>query len=416
MDPERVLSARRLVQSVYTDERIKEYVLDLVGATRRPADAGLRRPGAADRVRRLAAGGDLPAPGGQGARLHPRPRVRHARRHQGARRWTCCAHRVILTYRADAEGVGPDALLRPDLRGGAGAMTPEEAAREVRRIEITTRHLVRDIVAGEYSSAFRGRGVEFAEVREYQPGDDVRTIDWNVTARLGAAYVKRYLEERELIGALRGGPERVGRFRQPAPHQGRARRRGGRRAGARGRAQQRPDRRAVLHRPGRVPPRARQGPPPRAPAHQRSARVRARRAPAPTWPPRSPSWSRRSAGAPSSSFSPISWRRATRRCLPGSSRRHDVVGLQLVDPRERELPAAGHGDAVGSGDRRSGAGSTPATRRVRAYFARRAGSSTAASRRALRERGADLLRLETGRPYAEPLLTFFRRRERMLWR
>src|ERR687892_2449314 len=77
-------------------------------------------------------------------------------------------------------------------------MTPEQVMREVRRLEITTRHLVRDIVAGEYSSAFRGRGVEFAEVREYQPGDDVRTIDWNVTARLGAAYVKRYLEEREL--------------------------------------------------------------------------------------------------------------------------------------------------------------------------------------------------------------------------
>ena len=77
-------------------------------------------------------------------------------------------------------------------------MTEEEVAREVRRLEITTRHLVRDIVAGEYSSAFRGRGVEFAEVREYQPGDDIRTIDWNVTARLGSAYVKRYLEEREL--------------------------------------------------------------------------------------------------------------------------------------------------------------------------------------------------------------------------
>ena len=77
-------------------------------------------------------------------------------------------------------------------------MTPDEVTRELLRIEITTRHLVRDIVAGEYSSAFRGRGVEFAEVREYQPGDDVRTIDWNVTARLGAAYVKRYLEEREL--------------------------------------------------------------------------------------------------------------------------------------------------------------------------------------------------------------------------
>jgi uncharacterized protein (DUF58 family) len=77
-------------------------------------------------------------------------------------------------------------------------MSPDEVMLEVRRLEITTRHLVRDIVAGEYSSAFRGRGVEFSEVREYQPGDDVRTIDWNVTARLGSAYVKRYLEEREL--------------------------------------------------------------------------------------------------------------------------------------------------------------------------------------------------------------------------
>ena len=77
-------------------------------------------------------------------------------------------------------------------------MTPEEVTREAGRLEITTRHLVRDIMAGEYSSAFRGRGVEFAEVREYQPGDDIRTIDWNVTARLGAAYVKRFLEEREL--------------------------------------------------------------------------------------------------------------------------------------------------------------------------------------------------------------------------
>ena len=115
-------------------------------------------------------------------------------------------HRVILTYRADAEGVGPDALLGPDLRGGAGAMTPEEAAREVRRIEITTRHLVRDIVAGEYSSAFRGRGVEFAEVREYQPGDDVRTIDWNVTARLGVGLRQALPRGARALGAVRGGP------------------------------------------------------------------------------------------------------------------------------------------------------------------------------------------------------------------
>lgn len=77
-------------------------------------------------------------------------------------------------------------------------MTPAELLREVKRIELTTRELVRDLVAGDYTSAFRGRGVEFAEVREYLPGDDVRTIDWNVTARLGTPYVKRFHEERQL--------------------------------------------------------------------------------------------------------------------------------------------------------------------------------------------------------------------------
>jgi uncharacterized protein (DUF58 family) len=70
--------------------------------------------------------------------------------------------------------------------------------REVRRIEITTRELVRDLVAGDYASIFRGRGVEFAEVREYLPGDDVRGIDWNVTARMGTPFVKRFQEERQL--------------------------------------------------------------------------------------------------------------------------------------------------------------------------------------------------------------------------
>ncbi len=91
-------------------------------------------------------------------------------------------------------------------------MSPDEVMREVRRIEITTRHLVRDIVGGEYSSAFRGRGVEFSEVREYQPGDDVRSIDWNVTARLGTAYVKRYLEERELTVLFLVDVSASGRF------------------------------------------------------------------------------------------------------------------------------------------------------------------------------------------------------------
>ena len=77
-------------------------------------------------------------------------------------------------------------------------MLPKEIIKKIKRIEITTRHLVEDILGGEYQSVFKGQGMEFHEVREYQVGDDVRTIDWNVTARMGAPFVKKYLEEREM--------------------------------------------------------------------------------------------------------------------------------------------------------------------------------------------------------------------------
>lgn len=71
-------------------------------------------------------------------------------------------------------------------------------AMEVRRLEFRTRKRVEDLFVGHYLSAFKGRGIEFAEVREYQPGDDTRTIDWNVTARTGRPHIKRFIEEREL--------------------------------------------------------------------------------------------------------------------------------------------------------------------------------------------------------------------------
>ena len=72
----------------------------------------------------------------------------------------------------------------------------------MRLIELRTRGLVNSLFAGEYRSVFKGQGMEFAEVREYQPGDEVRSIDWNVTARTGRPYVKRYIEERELTVML----------------------------------------------------------------------------------------------------------------------------------------------------------------------------------------------------------------------
>jgi len=85
---------------------------------------------------------------------------------------------------------------RPQVPGGE--ILPAEILRQVRRLEIRTRATVSELFTGQYHSVFKGQGMEFAEVREYVPGDDIRTIDWNVTARYGTPYVRKYVEEREL--------------------------------------------------------------------------------------------------------------------------------------------------------------------------------------------------------------------------
>jgi uncharacterized protein (DUF58 family) len=81
-------------------------------------------------------------------------------------------------------------------------MLTTELMKKIRQIEIHTRRLVNDSFAGEYHSVFKGQGIEFEEVRPYLPGDEIRTIDWNVTARMGSPYIKRYVEERELTVML----------------------------------------------------------------------------------------------------------------------------------------------------------------------------------------------------------------------
>lgn len=94
---------------------------------------------------------------------------------------------------------------------------PADVLRQVRLIELRTRRLVNSVLAGEYRSVFKGQGMEFAEVREYQQGDEVRTIDWNVTARMGRPFVKRYIEERELTVMLvvdMSGSDRFGTVRR----------------------------------------------------------------------------------------------------------------------------------------------------------------------------------------------------------
>ncbi|MFA5143835.1 MAG: DUF58 domain-containing protein [Candidatus Omnitrophota bacterium] len=77
-------------------------------------------------------------------------------------------------------------------------MLPKDILRKVRRIEITTSKLVTDMLSGQYESVFKGRGIEFDEVREYQPGDEIRSIDWNVTARMGHPFIKKFVEERQM--------------------------------------------------------------------------------------------------------------------------------------------------------------------------------------------------------------------------
>ena len=289
-------------------------------------------------------------------------------------------------------------------------MTPAELEREVRRIEITTRELVRDLVAGDYASTFRGRGIEFAEVREYLPGDDIRTIDWNVTARLGTPFIKRFHEDRQLtllllldVSASSGFGSVSRTKRELAAELG-----------------------AVLalsatrHRD-------------RVGAAFFSDRVE--------WfsPPRS--GRRQALGVVSQILSYAPQERATdlgqsldliepllrHRSMvvvlsdflddsswPALDRlawRNDVVALQLVDPRERELPPVG---LVTLWDPEQDDWRVVDTGRadVREHFrAARQAFDDGFSNHCLR-RGIDLLRLHTDQQYGEPLAAFFSRRER----
>ncbi len=102
--------------------------------------------------------------------------------------------------------------LSEDALGGAKGGLSADAMKQVRRLHIKTRHQVDDLMAGEYTSAFKGRGMEFEEVREYVPGDDVRSIDWNVTARMQHPFVKEFKEERELLVMILVDISRSGDF------------------------------------------------------------------------------------------------------------------------------------------------------------------------------------------------------------
>ena len=115
----------------------------------------------------------------------------------------------------------------------------KEILKKVRQVEIRTRRLVNDSMAGQYHSVFKGRGMDFDEVREYVPGDEVRMIDWNVTARAGHPFVKKFTEERELTILLMVDVSASGNFRVDRAEQARNGRRACERARVLGHPQQR---------------------------------------------------------------------------------------------------------------------------------------------------------------------------------
>lgn len=289
-------------------------------------------------------------------------------------------------------------------------MNIAELAQKVKLLEIQTRHLVNDIFSGEYSSAFKGRGVEFSEVREYQPGDDVRTIDWNVTARRGTPYVKRFVEERELtvILAVDGsastrfgtqGQLKRERAAEIAAVLGLAASRNNDRAGAllfaEGVERYVPPRKGKTHVLRLVRDILTFDPPARGTDLKAAVEFLMR------------VLHRRSVIFLLSDFLDEGYERSLR----ALATRHDVVALVLEDRRDRDLPDIGLIEVVEpeSGARRwLDTGSA----RVRQAYAETAARAAASRTGLLQRAGVDVVAVDTLADYVDPLRRFFERRER----
>jgi len=289
-------------------------------------------------------------------------------------------------------------------------VTPREVIRRVRRLEIRTRRLVEESLAGSYHSVFRGRGMEFAEVREYVPGDDVRTIDWNVSARMGHPFVKKFTEERELSvmlvidGSASGmfGTDRTTKRELAAEIS----------ALLAFSAIRNNDRVGLLLFTDRVerflPPRK---------GREHGLRV-LRELVTPSLAGRGTRIAlaldylqrvvrKRAVVFLVSDFQDDGYERVLR----GVGRKHDVVAIAVSDPRESVLPAVGllHVEDPETGEVGLIDSGSVAVRRAYADAARRAQETR---RETLRRSRVDLLELSTGESYETPLVRFFHERAR----
>jgi len=289
-------------------------------------------------------------------------------------------------------------------------MISREQLRTVRKIQIRTSHLVSDLFAGQYQSVFKGRGMEFAEVRLYQPGDDVRTIDWNVTARTGVPHVKRFAEERELTVMLlvdASASTLFGSVRQTK--QSLAAELGALLAFS---AITNNDKVGLVMFSDRIELAL----PPRKGNRHVLRVIRDILSLAPQGRGTDIAGAlehlrhvtkRRCVVFVISDFLTPGWKRALRI----ASRRHDVIAVALEDPREAEMPNVGLVEleeaetgeryVVDTGDAR-----------VRAELTRQAARARDERERTLRSADVDTIVVSTDRPYTQAILRFFRMRER----
>lgn len=294
-----------------------------------------------------------------------------------------------------------------------------EVLRQVRLIELRTRGLVTSIFGGEYQSVFRGQGMEFSEVREYEPGDDVRNIDWNVTARTGQPHVKKHVEERELTVLLvvdLSGSEQFG-----TRHRFKADLAAELAAVLALSAVRNNDRVGLLifsdHVEHVVPPRKGRRHVLRLIRDLLAFRPRGRGTDIPS----ALDYAARllphrgiifllSDFAPQSDTG-VAVRRRFEKTLRLVSRRHDVIGVAISDPAELDLPDVG---IVAVEDPETGEVAYVDTtrRQLRHVFAAVLARERRETRRLFRRLGVDEVEVRTDEPYVKPLLAFFRRRER----
>lgn len=291
-------------------------------------------------------------------------------------------------------------------------MIPKDWLKKIRQIELRTVRLVEDLMAGQYHSVFKGRGMDFDEVREYQPGDEVRRIDWNVTARTGVAHIKKYIEEREMTvmilidASASGGTGSVSQSKRELAAELAA-------VFAFSAVRNNDKVGALLFtdgaekyiRPGkgrlhvlRLISNVLTYRPARKGTNLTIALQHINRA-----------LSRRAVIFVISDFMDEGFERALRI----TSRKHDVIAVPIVDPSERALPDLGTivfedaetGEVVefNTGDAKA-----------RAEFARLAEDRITGLRRLLRRAGLDSIETQTDQPYLRALMKFFETRYRRL--